>query len=65
MASEVAISRVAREVAISRVAREVAISRVVREVASELGGEGKRAGKRPDFSCGWGGSINCHLPIYV
>ena len=40
----------ASEVAISRVAREVAISRVVREVASELGGEGKRAGKRPDFS---------------
>ena len=41
-----AISRVAREVAISR----VAISLVAREVASELGGEGKRAGKRPDFS---------------
>ena len=50
MAREVAISRVAREVAISLVAKEVAMSRVAREVASELDGEGKRAGKRPDFS---------------
>ena len=50
MAKEVAISRVAREVAISLVAKEVAMSRVAREVASELDGEGKRAGKRPDFS---------------